>query len=110
MRPGVYVRVSSQDQVEGFSLDAQRRLTTEYCAAQGWPAPRVFADEGISAYVDEIERRPAFAAALAAAEAGEITHLLTIEISCGDSAGARNLSCRLGSDDGPDDRNRCSRR
>ena len=80
MRPGVYVRVSSQDQVEGFSLDAQRRLMTEYCAAQGWPAPRVFADEGISAYVDEIERRPAFAAALAAAEAGEITHLLTIDV------------------------------
>ena len=37
MRAGLYYRVSSEEQVDGFSLDAQRRVLTEYCAAKGWP-------------------------------------------------------------------------
>lgn len=80
MRPGVYLRVSSQDQVEGFSLDSQERLAREYCAAQGWPEPQFFTDAGISAYTDEIAHRPAFVAALDAAAAGQITHLVTIDL------------------------------
>jgi DNA invertase Pin-like site-specific DNA recombinase len=80
MRPAIYVRVSSADQVAGFSLDSQRRLMTEYCTAQGWPAPQVFADEGVSAYTDEIAHRPAFAAALAAAESDQIDLLVTLDL------------------------------
>jgi DNA invertase Pin-like site-specific DNA recombinase len=36
MRAGIYARVSSDEQVEGFSLDAQRRATAKFCIAPGW--------------------------------------------------------------------------
>ena len=47
MRTGIYVRVSSEEQVQGYSLDAQARLARDYCEAHGWtcllytsPSPR----------------------------------------------------------------------
>ena len=36
LRAGLYLRVSSEEQVEGFSLDAQRRALREFCAGKGW--------------------------------------------------------------------------
>ena len=33
-RAGVYVRVSTEEQVEGYSLDAQKRATEAVCSAQ----------------------------------------------------------------------------
>ena len=35
MKAATYVRVSSEVQVEGFSLDAQRRVIAEFCQARG---------------------------------------------------------------------------
>ncbi len=35
MRAVGYFRVSDEDQVEGFSLDAQRRAFHEFCAQKG---------------------------------------------------------------------------
>jgi hypothetical protein len=32
----IYVRVSSKEQVEGYSLDAQRRACRELCASRGY--------------------------------------------------------------------------
>ncbi len=33
MRAGIYYRVSSEEQVDGYSLDAQRRILLDYCAS-----------------------------------------------------------------------------
>jgi hypothetical protein len=36
MRAGIYARVFSDEQVEGFSLGAGRRATAKFCIAPGW--------------------------------------------------------------------------
>lgn len=70
MKVAGYTRVSSQEQVEGFSLEAQRAAITRYCAFKGWEAPVFYEDAGVSGYTDDISRRPAFARMMADAEAG----------------------------------------
>ncbi len=69
-RAAVYHRVSSEEQVEGYSLDAQQRATTAYCAAHGWELIREYRDEGKSAWSDDLAKRPAFLQLIADAEAG----------------------------------------
>ena len=39
-RVALYVRVSSEEQLEGYSLDAQRRAADQYCQAHGWTVVR----------------------------------------------------------------------
>ena len=53
-RAAVYHRVSSEEQVEGYSLDAQQRATRAYCAAHGWTVVEEYRDEGKS----RLDRRP----------------------------------------------------
>lgn len=48
----MYIRVSSPDQVENFSLEAQEQAAQQYLDAHGWQLYRVYADEGISARTD----------------------------------------------------------
>ena len=60
MRAVAYIRVSSADQVEGRSLDAQERLFREWCANHGWEPGTVYREEGRSAHIDSISRRPVF--------------------------------------------------
>ena len=62
-----YVRVSLEDQVEGFSLPAQRREIQRYCDRKGYSLVRIYADEGVSARSDRVEARPKLQALLAAA-------------------------------------------
>lgn len=76
MRVCGYVRVSSNDQIEGFSLAAQRHAIEVFAAAHGWEIARWYEDAGVSAHADAIEKRPAFAAMLAAAEAGRFDRLV----------------------------------
>ncbi|MET0039600.1 MAG: recombinase family protein, partial [Dehalococcoides mccartyi] len=59
-RAVAYVRVSSASQVEGYSLDAQERLFTELCKNRGWQTVRIYREEGKSAHVDSIHKRPVF--------------------------------------------------
>ncbi len=59
-RAVAYVRVSSASQVEGYSLDAQERLFTELCKNRGWQAVHIYREEGKSAHVDSINKRPVF--------------------------------------------------
>jgi site-specific DNA recombinase len=66
----VYVRVSSKEQVEGYSLEAQLRACREFCAARGYAVVAEYADEGRSAHTDNLAKRPQFARMLADAEAG----------------------------------------
>lgn len=72
MRAGLYYRVSSEEQVDGFSLDAQRRILLDYCAAKGWTIADEYVDEGKSARGDNIDKRPQFKAMMEDAEAGAL--------------------------------------
>ena len=60
MRAVAYIRVSDLSQVEGHSLDAQERLFNELCRNRGWDPVGVYREEGKSAHVDSIKRRPVF--------------------------------------------------
>ena len=55
-----YIRVSDTSQVEGHSLAAQERLIREMCDNQGWQLVKVYREEGRSAHVDSISKRPVF--------------------------------------------------
>jgi site-specific DNA recombinase len=59
-----YVRVSSDEQVEGLSLASQEQKIREWCDLKGYALLAVFADEGESAYNDDVSKRPQFAALL----------------------------------------------
>lgn len=65
----VYRRVSSEEQVEGYSLDAQTRAIRAYCESHGWGIVHEYADEGKSARYEDLDRRPDFKAMLADADA-----------------------------------------
>ena len=60
MKAVAYIRVSSQDQVDGHSLDAQARLFYELCVNRGWEPVFIYREEGRSANVDSIAKRPIF--------------------------------------------------
>jgi site-specific DNA recombinase len=60
LRAAAYIRVSSEEQLEGHSLDAQRRAIEQACAERGWQIVAWYADEGVSAHTDDIAKRPAF--------------------------------------------------
>ena len=65
-----YVRVSTEEQAEGYSLEAQERAIRSYCDAKGWTLLRVYRDEGLSAYKDV--KRPGYEAMMAAMPEWEI--------------------------------------
>lgn len=50
MTVGIYIRVSTEEQVkEGYSIPAQKERLTQFCASQGWDNYRFYIDEGVSA-------------------------------------------------------------
>jgi DNA invertase Pin-like site-specific DNA recombinase len=51
--------------VEGYSLDAQRREIKRYCEHSGYELVSIYADEGVSAHTDRIDKRPQLSALLA---------------------------------------------
>ena len=53
----IYVRVSSEEQVEGFSIDAQREKCLAKAAGNEWVVYKIYEDPGFSAKDDH---RPAF--------------------------------------------------
>ena len=69
-RAAIYIRVSSEEQVQGYSLDAQERAGRMYCEMHGWEVVSLYRDEGRSARTEQIAKRPAFAGMLKDAEAG----------------------------------------
>jgi DNA invertase Pin-like site-specific DNA recombinase len=72
IRAGLYQRVSSEEQIAGYSLDAQDRAGKLYCDAHGWEIAQVYRDEGRSARTDDLAKRPDFQQMLVDAEAGLI--------------------------------------
>ena len=80
MRAVGYLRVSDDDQVEGYSLDAQRRAFYDFCAQKGWEVVGIYTEEGRSAWAESSAKRPAFRRMLTDALAGKFdvaaTHTL----------------------------------
>ena len=80
MRAVGYLRVSDDDQVEGYSLDAQRRAFYDFCAQKGWEVVGIYTEEGRSAWAESSAKRPAFRQMLTDAPAGQfdvvVTHTL----------------------------------
>jgi len=60
VRAVAYIRVSDTSQVDGYSLDAQDRAFKDICRLKGWEAVQVYREEGKSAHVDAIKKRPVF--------------------------------------------------
>ena len=60
MRAALYARVSSEEQVEGYSIDAQRRAFATLVKDKQWTVYQEYIDEGKSASSDNITNRPAF--------------------------------------------------
>lgn len=44
----VYIRVSTQEQTENYSIDIQRERVEAYCKSKGWSVRQVFVDGGFS--------------------------------------------------------------
>src|SRR5436190_15927489 len=65
-----YFRVSSEEQVEGYSISAQERAYRQYVEAHGYTSAGEYRDEGKSARTDHIKRRPSFAQMLHDAHEG----------------------------------------
>lgn len=68
----LYARVSTTDQLDGMSIDAQLKTLHEWAHAHDHAA-REFVDAGKSAWTEDLRKRPAFNDMLEAARAREIT-------------------------------------
>ena len=67
MRAALYARVSTDEQVEGYSIDAQLRASRDLAHQRGWVIVEEYVDEGKSARVEDIDKRPKFKEMLKAA-------------------------------------------
>lgn len=76
LRPAIYARVSSKEQLEGYSLDAQERALRAYAVAQGWAEPLLYVEPGRSAHAEKAAKRPVFLQLLADVEGGAVDVVL----------------------------------
>jgi site-specific DNA recombinase len=92
-RIAMYLRVSKQDQVDGFSLDAQKRAMEHYCKAHDgkYEIVEEYRDEGMSAKFDDIDKRPVFREAIEAIERGRVDAIMVHKLD----RFARNLLLAL---------------
>ncbi len=75
MSAAIYTRVSTLDQArDGYSLEAQRKVLTDWCLQRGHGQPIVYEDAGISG--KDIQHRPAMQQLLADVRAGK--HALVV--------------------------------
>ena len=91
MRAAIYVRVSDQSQVDGYSLSAQERLVLDYCKSRDWVPVRVYTEEGRSARYEAIRKRPVFQDLLTDITKGEIDTVVVHTLD----RWARNLKVML---------------
>ena len=77
MKAATYTRVSTDDQVQGASLEVQRERCRAFADAQGWTVVAEFSDPGASgAFFD----RAGLLSALRAAEHGEVEVLIAYDL------------------------------
>lgn len=65
----IYARVSTDEQVDGYSIDEQIRMCKAAIEAKGWECVKVYSDPGISG---RTMKRPGLQEMMAAIAAGEI--------------------------------------
>jgi site-specific DNA recombinase len=78
-RPCALVRVSSEEQVDQFSLPMQVHKIEEYCHQQldaELPESAIFREEGVSGRPGTLKKRPGLSAAIEACLAGRYSHLV----------------------------------
>lgn len=63
-RAALYARVSSQEQTEGYSIDAQVRAFRNLCESKGWTIFNEYLEEGRSAHTENVNKRPVFKQAM----------------------------------------------
>ena len=80
MRASLYARVSSEDQVQGYSLGAQSRAFTSLVEDRDWIIYRQYVEEGRSAHTDDVRKRPVFLQAIEDAIAGKYDVLVVHKI------------------------------
>ena len=81
MRAALLFRVSDQRQVDGLSLDAQRRVLRERCDREGWSVVREYVGEGESAFTNDVSKRQTIRALKSDAEQRLFDVLLVHELS-----------------------------
>lgn len=81
MRTALYARVSTEEQVEGYNIDAQRRAFQALVEAKGWIVSDEYAEECRSARTEDISKRPLFKEMVADALAGSLTCSLCINLT-----------------------------
>ncbi len=69
MKAALYARVSTPEQLEGYSIEAQKRAFKLLCQGRGWEPVAEYIEEGKSARTDKLSKRPVFQKALADAQA-----------------------------------------
>ena len=74
-----YIRVSTQEQVEGFGLDAQERAIRQLCKRKDWRLVGVLRDEGESG-ANGLDARQGLAEALARVERGEAAAIVVYRL------------------------------
>lgn len=70
-----YLRVSSDGQLDGYGLDAQKSAVSAWCRANGQRLVRQVSDVGVSGATDALDR-PGFSEVVAALAAGEADGLI----------------------------------
>ena len=72
MRAGLYARVSSKEQVEGYSIAAQLHALRALAESRGWEVVGEYVDEGKSARSEDVRKRPQFKAMMDDALSGKL--------------------------------------
>ncbi len=80
LRAALLARVSSEEQVEGYSLDAQRRAFRTLVEGRGWTCYKEYMEEGRSAHTDDVRKRPVFQEAIGDGLAGKYDVLVVHKI------------------------------
>ena len=64
LRAALYARVSTEEQVEGYSLDAQRRAFRALAQGRRWHVYHEYVEKGKSAHTEDTRKRPVFRQAI----------------------------------------------
>jgi len=80
MRAALYARVSTEEQTEGYSIDAQKRAFKRLCDEKGWIQHYEYIEAGKSAHTDDMKKRPVFKQAIDDALSGKYDVLVVHKI------------------------------
>ena len=85
MRIVGYVRVSDQklktDGQRRQDIDRQKEKITKFCIGMDWTTPEFFCDDGISAYKEDYNSRPAFCKMLREVRANRIQRIVVEDLT-----------------------------